>query len=153
MHDQDSLNQYIDKIQSKKQDNIQFNDIRMDISNCKIILNHFNARYPDMNAHNSIINVHDFANYIKELCLDNNKHKRFIINAGGGKTHFAAANVFKDMKNNISIIFIDSSLGKNQFIFSILHFALNNISNIKKFIFTTKYKIVRKIVYFFHFIF
>ncbi|PHM74057.1 YopJ family acetyltransferase [Xenorhabdus kozodoii] len=132
MLDKESLNQYITKIQSNKENNIQFNNIQMDILNCKIILNHFNTRYLDMNAHDTILNVNQFFKLITDnSTLINNKHKRFIVNAGDGRTHFAAANVFKDAHNNISVIFVDSSLGHNQWIFSILHVLLNNVSNIK----------------------
>ncbi|MDE9554741.1 hypothetical protein KKJ06_04615 [Xenorhabdus bovienii] len=159
MSDKDSLISYIDKIRSNKTNSHQFNNIRMDLVNCNIILKHLNAT-SSMNSHPTIMTINDFADSIKELNklnkLNNNEHKRFVINAGDDRTHFAAANVFKDMVNNISIIFVDSSRGKNQFIFSMLHFTineLNDVSNIKPFIFTTKYKIVMQIACFFHFIF
>ncbi|MDE9566094.1 hypothetical protein KKI93_19090 [Xenorhabdus bovienii] len=137
MSDKDSLISYIDKIRSNKTNSHQFNNIRMDLVNCNIILKHLNAT-SSMNSHPTIMTINDFADSIKELNklnkLNNNEHKRFVINAGDDRTHFAAANVFKDMVNNISIIFVDSSRGKNQFIFSMLHFTineLNDVSNIK----------------------
>ncbi|CDL80347.1 YopJ family acetyltransferase [Xenorhabdus cabanillasii] len=132
MPDKDSLNRYIAKIQSNKQNNIQFSDMRMDMLNCKIILKNLNAKYSDMNAHPTIITAREFANSINELNnLKSNEHKRFVINSDNGGVHFAAANVFKDMNDNISIIFVDSSRGKNQFIFFILNFRLKDVSNIK----------------------
>ncbi|MDX8000476.1 hypothetical protein FE394_15035 [Xenorhabdus sp. Reich] len=134
MSDRDSLISYIDKIRSNKTNNYQFNNIRMDFINCQIILKHLNAT-SSMNAHPTIMTINDFANSIHELNnLNNNEHKRFVINAGDDRTHFAVANVFKDMDNNISIIFVDSSHGRNQFIFSILYIKLNklnDVSNIK----------------------
>ncbi|MGJ0635455.1 YopJ family acetyltransferase [Xenorhabdus bovienii] len=128
MSDKDSLRSYIDKIRSNKIDNHQFNNIQMDMVNCGIILRHLNAT-SSMNAHPTIVTAHEFANSIDKL--NSNEHKRFVINAGYDRTHFASANVFKYVDNNISIIFVDSSRGKNQFIFSTLYFAFNHISNIK----------------------
>ncbi|BET95517.1 YopJ family acetyltransferase [Xenorhabdus taiwanensis] len=129
--DKDSLRSYIDKIQSNKISNHQFNDIKMDMDNCKIILNHLN-KTSSLNAHYTIMTVHEFIKYIGDLNkLNSNMHKRFVINAGADRTHFASANVFKDVDNNISIIFVDSSRGKNQFISFIIYKNLNNIPNIK----------------------
>ncbi|OKP03665.1 YopJ family acetyltransferase [Xenorhabdus eapokensis] len=134
MSDKDSLRSYIDIIRSNKINNYQFNNINMDISNCEIILKHLNTT-SRMNAHPTIMTAHEFTRHIKELDKSNklfsNEHKRFVINAGEDRMHFASANVFKDVDNNISIIFVDSSRGKNQFIFFILHHFLNNIPNIK----------------------
>jgi YopJ family protease len=132
-NDKNKLRQYLNEIELNKKNNIQFNNIRMDISSCKEILRYFNANYPGINVHNDIMEINEFINHIKEISLNNNEHRRFIVNAGRDRTHFAAANVFKDMNNNISIIFVDSSRGKNQYIFSMLslHSDLKKISNIK----------------------
>ncbi|WP_237388255.1 YopJ family acetyltransferase [Xenorhabdus sp. Sc-CR9] len=134
MPDKNSLKSYIDKIQSNKQNNIQFNNIRMDVVNCEIILKHLNAT-SSINAHPTIMTANEFADSVNKLNnLNCREHKRFVINAGDDRTHFAAVNVFKDMDNNISIIFVDSSRGKNQFILFTLYFTLNklnNVSNIK----------------------
>ncbi|MDC9606616.1 YopJ family acetyltransferase [Xenorhabdus griffiniae] len=131
MSDKDSLRSYIDKIRTNKIDNHQFNNIHMDMVNCGIILRHLNAT-SSMNAHPTIMTAHDFVNSIDELNkLNSNEHKRFVINAGNDRTHFASANVFKDVDNNISIIFVDSSRGKNQFILFKLYFAFKDKPNIK----------------------
>ncbi|PHM27175.1 YopJ family acetyltransferase [Xenorhabdus ehlersii] len=133
MPDKDSLRSYIDEIRSNKTNNHQFNNIQMDVNNCKIILKHLNAT-SSINAHPTIMTAHEFANSIDELNkLNSNEHKRFVINAGDNRTHFASANVFKDVDNNISIIFVDSSRGKNQFILFILYsnLVLNNVPKIK----------------------
>ncbi|MDC9589149.1 YopJ family acetyltransferase [Xenorhabdus sp. XENO-10] len=127
----DSLNKYIEKAQSNKQNDIQFNDILVDMSNCEIILRHFNSRYPDMNSHPTIMNVNDFIKNIKDSPPNNNERKLFIVNAGGDRTHFATANVFKDMNDKISIIFVDSSLGRNQHILFALYLNFKDASNIK----------------------
>ncbi|WP_340621368.1 YopJ family acetyltransferase [Xenorhabdus siamensis] len=131
MFDKDSLNKYIKKTQLDKQNGIQFNDISMDMSNCKIILSHLNSKYSDMNSHPDIINVDDFIKKIKTTPPNNNETKLFIVNAGRDRTHFATANVFKDTNDKISIIFVDSSRGRNQFILFTLYSEFKNTSNIK----------------------
>ncbi|OTA19767.1 type III secretion system effector VopA, acetyltransferase [Xenorhabdus beddingii] len=113
----ENLKEYIKEIERQKQNNSQFNNIFLDQHNTKSILRYFNVKYHSMNAHEQFIdNIGDFIE--NALDVSPNQHKRYIIktDTAGTGVHFAAANVFKDIKNNVSIIFVDPSLGENIFI-------------------------------------
>lgn len=109
----ESLISYIKEIKQIKEKNLQFNNITLDDVNTAYILNSLNRKHPNMNFHPSIIDK--TASLIEDTSsLNPRQHKRYIIKTTAfGGVHFAAVNAFKDEKNNISLIIVDSSLGAN----------------------------------------
>ncbi|MDX7987875.1 hypothetical protein FE392_11115 [Xenorhabdus sp. 12] len=117
MHE-DNLTDYIETIKSQTRNEAQYNNISMDQEACPLILKNLNIRYSSMNVEEKIIDVEKFAEYdFNSLTkFPRNTHKRFIISVHFNGVHYAAANVFKDGENKVSVIFLDSSRGNNIFI-------------------------------------
>ncbi|MBC8954085.1 YopJ family acetyltransferase [Xenorhabdus sp. PB62.4] len=131
-----NLTNYINEINVQKQSNFQFNNIYLDQKNAIHILKYFNRKYA-MNAHEDIID--DMSLFENVLDLPAGIHKRYIIKTDTAMTgvHFAALNIFKDSKENTSLIFVDASNGKNQFIPLRMDYLINE----------NKYKDTIKILY------
>lgn len=121
----DDLIKYINEINHQKQSNFQFNNIYLDQENAIHILKYFNRKYA-MNAHEDIID--EISSFENALNLPAGIHKRYIIKTDTGTTgvHFAALNIFKDSKEHTSLIFVDASNGKNQFIPLRINYYIND---------------------------
>ncbi|MDC9612570.1 YopJ family acetyltransferase [Xenorhabdus khoisanae] len=127
----DDLTKYINEINYQKQSNFQFNNIYLDQKNAIYILKYFNRKYA-INAHEDIID--EMSLFENELNPPTGIHKRYIIKTDTGMTgvHFAALNIFKDSKENTSLIFVDASNGKNKFIPFKINYYINKSTHKNK---------------------